>query len=182
MPFYGRNKRRAAKTYADLLQNSAFDDSVDVVDGFAFNGPRAIEKKVRYARQQRLGGNDLGGWSGRLWTEVALESGWESDLCEVGETSCVGFGLLCRIWHLGETLSCFIVTVCGFDSGFPYPPYLNGRMVSHATVFLLLSAAFSPGFTTLSLLPCGSVLADSSTDGITDGITARSKCSSVTCR
>lgn len=56
LPFYGRNEDRVAKTYAELQRNSEFNDSTDIINGFAFNGAATISKKVSYARRQELGG------------------------------------------------------------------------------------------------------------------------------
>jgi GH18 family chitinase len=56
LPFYGRNKDGAAKTYAELASTAALYGDVSIVDGFAFNGPKIIAQKVRYAQQQQLGG------------------------------------------------------------------------------------------------------------------------------
>lgn len=56
LPFYGRDKERNSKTYAELRNGATLADNVDIVDGFAFNGVAMIERKVRYARQRRLGG------------------------------------------------------------------------------------------------------------------------------
>lgn len=56
LPFYGRSKDGAAKTYAELVENPAFTDAESVIDGFAFNGPKPIYEKVRYAKQHGLAG------------------------------------------------------------------------------------------------------------------------------
>lgn len=56
LPFYGRNKGGSAKAYSDLHRNSAFKNTTDEVDGFAFNGTETIINKVRYAQRQQLGG------------------------------------------------------------------------------------------------------------------------------
>ena len=56
LPFYGRNRDGTARTYAELQGDSGLADDISIVDGFAFNGAAIITRKVRYARQQRLGG------------------------------------------------------------------------------------------------------------------------------
>lgn len=56
LPFYGRNKARAAKIYSELQKEAAFSTNIDVVGGYAFNNSASIEKKVRYAKAEQLGG------------------------------------------------------------------------------------------------------------------------------
>ena len=56
LPFYGRNKARAAKTFSELQKDATFSTNINVVDGYAFNNSATIEKKVRYARAEQLGG------------------------------------------------------------------------------------------------------------------------------
>ena len=56
LPFYGRKKDGEAKTFAQLAASPTFNDDVSVVDGFAFNGPMLIARKVQFAKQQGLGG------------------------------------------------------------------------------------------------------------------------------
>lgn len=56
LPLYGRNKEGEAKTFAQLAESSSFDADVSVVDGFAFNGPTLIGRKVQLAKEQGLAG------------------------------------------------------------------------------------------------------------------------------
>ena len=56
LPFYGRNKEGEAKTFAQLAESSSFDADVSVVDGYAFNGPTLIARKVQLAKEERLAG------------------------------------------------------------------------------------------------------------------------------
>jgi GH18 family chitinase len=56
LPFYGRNKEGEAKTFAQLAESSSFNANVSVVDGFAFNGPMLIARKVRFAEEEGLAG------------------------------------------------------------------------------------------------------------------------------
>lgn len=56
LPFYGRNKSRVAKTYSELLQASPSKANSSLIDGFAFNGPSVITRKVRDAKKGKLGG------------------------------------------------------------------------------------------------------------------------------
>jgi GH18 family chitinase len=56
LPFYGRSKDGEAKTFAQLAESSSFDADVSVVDGYAFNGPTLIARKVRLAKEERLAG------------------------------------------------------------------------------------------------------------------------------
>ncbi|NWK55035.1 glycoside hydrolase family 18 protein [Verrucomicrobiaceae bacterium N1E253] len=54
VPFYGRNQKRDAKAYSQLIQHQAATS--DTVDGFAINSPATMRLKVRYARKQQLAG------------------------------------------------------------------------------------------------------------------------------
>lgn len=56
LPFYGRNKNREAKTFAELQAINAFSKSTDVVDGYAFNNSSTIAGKVRYVKAEQLRG------------------------------------------------------------------------------------------------------------------------------
>ena len=56
IPFYGRNKDRKARTYAEITGNKPVDSTKDLIAGFAFNGQATVAKKVRYAAEQKLAG------------------------------------------------------------------------------------------------------------------------------
>lgn len=56
IPFYGRNKDRKARTYAELTGNQPVDSTKDLIAGFAFNGQATVAKKVRYAAEKQLAG------------------------------------------------------------------------------------------------------------------------------
>jgi GH18 family chitinase len=69
IPFYGRNKDRKARTYAEITANQPVDSTRDLIAGFAFNGQATVAKKVRYAAEQKLAGVmiwELGQDSSRL--------------------------------------------------------------------------------------------------------------------
>ena len=55
LPFYGRNRNRDARTYAQLIGSRQQNDD-DIIDGFAFNGRLTIRKKVQFAQEQKLNG------------------------------------------------------------------------------------------------------------------------------
>lgn len=55
MPFYGRDRDRQAKTYAELI--AAGEEVVaDQIDGFAFNGKETLTAKVQLVKQRGLAG------------------------------------------------------------------------------------------------------------------------------
>ena len=56
VPFYGRNVDGAARTYRDLSAANSKAPEKDVIDGFAFNGPRTISKKVELVSRRNLAG------------------------------------------------------------------------------------------------------------------------------
>ena len=56
IPFYGRNKHRQAKSFAQLSKHPNFDQDSSIVDGYAFNGRSLIKRKVDFAKNQKLGG------------------------------------------------------------------------------------------------------------------------------
>jgi len=56
IPFYGRNKDRKARTYAEITGNHSVDSTKDLIAGFAFNGQATVAKKVRYAAEKKLAG------------------------------------------------------------------------------------------------------------------------------
>jgi len=55
LPFYGRNRNRDARTYAQLIGKRQKNND-DIIDGFAFNGRLTIKKKVQFAQEQKLNG------------------------------------------------------------------------------------------------------------------------------
>jgi chitinase len=56
VPFYGRNKSRESKTYAELVGSRSVDPSINEIDGFAFNGKDLIRSKTQAARERGLAG------------------------------------------------------------------------------------------------------------------------------
>lgn len=57
VPFYGRNARREARTYAELLKSPpGAADSEDQRDGYAFNGPATLRRKLEFVRREGLAG------------------------------------------------------------------------------------------------------------------------------
>lgn len=57
LPFYGRNKARQARTYADLTNvRRILNPATDEIDGFAFNGRATVTAKVNFVFQSQLGG------------------------------------------------------------------------------------------------------------------------------
>ena len=56
LPFYGRNKKREARTYRELVGERAIDPNADTIDGFAFNGRATIILKVNLAIKRNLSG------------------------------------------------------------------------------------------------------------------------------
>jgi GH18 family chitinase len=56
VPFYGRNKPRAAITYSAIVEKHKPRRDVSLVEGYAFNGPDLVAAKARYARENKLGG------------------------------------------------------------------------------------------------------------------------------
>ena len=55
LPFYGRNRNRDARTYAQLIGKRQKKDA-DIIDGFAFNSRHTVKKKVQFAQEQKLNG------------------------------------------------------------------------------------------------------------------------------
>lgn len=55
LPFYGRNRERVARTYAEIVARHRVPES-DIADGYACNGPGTIKAKIAFARQRRLAG------------------------------------------------------------------------------------------------------------------------------
>ena len=56
VPFYGRDKDGATKTYADLVQLAGRAPQTDLVRGYSFNCRATIRGKVDLVRQERLAG------------------------------------------------------------------------------------------------------------------------------
>ncbi len=58
LPFYGRAIEKAERTltYGEIVQKFRPDRAIDEVDGFYFNGPAMLERKVRYALDAKLAG------------------------------------------------------------------------------------------------------------------------------
>jgi chitinase len=56
VPFYGRNKKRDARSFADLVAGKDMDPDIDEIDGFSFNGVTTIKAKMDYVKQKKLGG------------------------------------------------------------------------------------------------------------------------------
>ena len=55
LPFYGRNKQRETRTYAELVGDRVTATG-DTIDGFALNGKRTITRKVNLAMKRNLSG------------------------------------------------------------------------------------------------------------------------------
>jgi chitinase len=56
LPFYGRDKERKARTYAELVGDGPVDPASDIIDGFAFNGRSTLGAKISLAHKRGLGG------------------------------------------------------------------------------------------------------------------------------
>lgn len=57
VPFYGRDvDSRAARTYAEIVAEHAPAPQTDRIGQLYFNGPETIRRKVRFAKESRLGG------------------------------------------------------------------------------------------------------------------------------
>jgi len=58
VPFYGRNMSdtNIAVTYADIVQNHHPEPNVDEIANIYFNGIETIQRKTRYAMENKLGG------------------------------------------------------------------------------------------------------------------------------
>lgn len=56
IPFYGRDKNRAVRSYAELAASTDLDPATDIHDGFAFNGPTTVGLKTDYALDRGLAG------------------------------------------------------------------------------------------------------------------------------
>ena len=56
LPFYGRNKARESHPYRQLVANRRPTPNRDEINGYAFNGPSTLARKIRHARQRKLAG------------------------------------------------------------------------------------------------------------------------------
>lgn len=56
IPFYGRNAKREARSYGDLVTEADFDPTKDEVNGFAYNGRTTIAAKTDHVLKQGLAG------------------------------------------------------------------------------------------------------------------------------
>ena len=56
LPFYGRDAKNPAQPYAQLIQARSDQKNDDRIDGFAFNGPTTIKRKVDFAFARQLSG------------------------------------------------------------------------------------------------------------------------------
>ena len=56
IPFYGRNKQRQARTYAEILSAQQIDPARDLTGGYAYNGQTTVKRKVQYAAEKKLAG------------------------------------------------------------------------------------------------------------------------------
>ena len=56
IPFYGRNEKREARSYAELTAGKTVAPDVDEIDGFAFNGVDTVKAKWDYVKRKKLGG------------------------------------------------------------------------------------------------------------------------------
>lgn len=56
VPFYGRNAKGDARTYGELMSPRPRKGDGDVIDGYAFNGPATIRRKLQLIEREKLGG------------------------------------------------------------------------------------------------------------------------------
>ncbi|MEW6306309.1 MAG: glycoside hydrolase family 18 protein [Verrucomicrobiota bacterium] len=56
LPFYGRNEKRDAIAYAEIVRQHQPKPDADLAGGFHFNGIETIRRKTAHARAQGLGG------------------------------------------------------------------------------------------------------------------------------
>lgn len=56
VPFYGRNAKGDARTYGELMSKSPRTATGDVIDGYAFNSPATIRRKLQLIQDKELGG------------------------------------------------------------------------------------------------------------------------------
>jgi len=51
-----RNKEGQTESYAQLTEGKTLASDVDIVEGYAINGPATVAKKVQFARKEKLAG------------------------------------------------------------------------------------------------------------------------------
>ncbi len=56
LPFYGRNDKKQAMTYDEILRRFKPPSDSDLAGGYHFNGPATIGKKTAYASREGFGG------------------------------------------------------------------------------------------------------------------------------
>ncbi len=56
LPFYGRNKALESHTYRQLVANRRPPPDRDEINGYAFNGPSTLARKIRHAQERKLAG------------------------------------------------------------------------------------------------------------------------------
>ena len=56
LPFYGRNDKKKAMTYDEIVRRFKPSSGSDLAGGYHFNGPATIRKKTAYAIQEGYGG------------------------------------------------------------------------------------------------------------------------------
>ena len=56
LPFYGRNDKKKAMTYNEIVRRFKPSSDSDLAGGYHFNGPTTIRKKTAYAIQEGYGG------------------------------------------------------------------------------------------------------------------------------
>ena len=56
LPFYGRNSKKQAMTYDEIVRRFNPSSDSDLAGGFHFNGPATIRKKTAHAMQEGYGG------------------------------------------------------------------------------------------------------------------------------
>ena len=83
IPFYGRNKDGQTKSYAQLTKDQTLAGDVDMVDGYAMNGPAMVAKKVQFARKEKLAGV-------MIWELGQDASGAKSLLKTIGKETIAG--------------------------------------------------------------------------------------------
>ena len=75
VPFYGRNDKGEAKSFAELSKESPAQVNEDLIGGFALNGRETMRKKIDYVRLEKLGGI-------MIW-EIAQDSTGKDSLLRV---------------------------------------------------------------------------------------------------
>jgi len=56
LPFYGRNAKKEAMTYAEIIRRFKPSPDSDLAGGYHFNGPATIAEKTAYAGREGFGG------------------------------------------------------------------------------------------------------------------------------